>query len=287
MGHTALVHAARDAVGEHGRVEMWSFDPPPASVLHPGLHLDRLTTFDQRRTLLLDAGADEVKRIEPTTELLSQSPEEFIRKIVKEANPSHIVEGDGFRFGKNRTGSSTILKELGQQLGFTSIVVAPVEVALRDHLIVRASSSMVRWLLKAGRVEDAAIMLGRPVQVVGRVEQGKRQGRVMGIPTANLGGVETMLPSDGVYGGVATVDGNKSFQAAISIGTKPTFGKNKRVCEVHLIGYDGESDHYDWTLAVTFTHWIRDQLRFDSMDDLKRAMHNDIERIHTLLESSR
>ena len=287
LGHIALVEAARQAVGAEGRVEMWSFDPSPVSVLQPEQQLDRLTTFSERTSLLLEAGADEVKQIVPTKALLSKSPKTYIAELVDQTSCNFIVEGEGFRFGKNRAGTCETLEEFGQEFGFQSIVVEGVEVALRDHSIVRASSSTIRWLLQAGRVEDAAIMLGRRVQVSGMVVQGDRRGRTMGFPTANLQGVQTMLPCDGIYAGTASIEGEKTYPAAISIGSKPTFGENDRVCEVHIIGYDGDVDHYDWPLTVTISHWIRDQLRFDSTEELTSAIDHDIECVHRLTESYR
>ena len=286
-GHIALVDAARSAVGDDGRVEMWSFDPTPGSILRPEQHSDRLTTFCERTALLLDAGADEVKQIKPTKALLSQSPESYIAGIIEKSDIHYIVEGEGFRFGKDRAGTCATLEALGQRFGFSTVVVAGVEVTLRDHSIVQASSSTIRWLMYAGRVEDAAIMLGRQVQVSGVVSRGDRRGRAMGFPTANLHGVETMLPCDGIYAGSVTLEDGKMCPAAISIGSKPTFGDHGRVCEVHIIGYDGDSDHYDWPLTVTISHWIRDQLRFDSKEELTRAIDQDIEHVQRLTESYR
>jgi FAD synthase len=108
----------------------------------------------------------------------------------------------------------------------------------------------------------------------------------MGYPTANIHAIETMIPRDGIYGGRVTVDADSTYQAAISIGTKPTFGDNDRVCEAHIIGYDGPVDHYDWSLTVTISHWIRDQVRFDSREELIHAIDTDIARITQLIEST-
>ncbi|MEE2912565.1 MAG: riboflavin kinase [Planctomycetota bacterium] len=285
LGHIALIKAARKAVGSDGRVEMWSFDPPPVSLIQPERHIDRLTTLQDRISLLLDAGADEVKRIVPTQALLSKSPQEYIEEICEQKEWDFIVEGEGFRFGKDRAGNCDTLVELGEDFEFVPIIVEGIEVALKDQAIVRASSSMVRWLLHAGRVEDASIMLGRDFSVHGVVVSGDHQGRDLGYPTANIHSIDTMLPRDGVYAGQATIDTNSTYPAAISIGTKPTFGDNDRVCEVHIIGYDGPMNYYNWPLTVTISHWIRDQLRFDTKEDLIYAIDQDISHVAQLLES--
>ena len=286
LGHTALVQAARDAVGREGRVEIWSFDPPPVSILDPTLCLHRLTTFQQRTELLLDAGADKVRKIIPTKELLGQSPEEFVNYVVAESTPNWIVEGEGFRFGKNRVGTAATLRVIGEELGFSLIEIGPVMVPLCTGTEVRASSSLVRSLVREGQVEDAAIMLGREVQVSGIVTKGDQRGRLMGIPTANLSQCTTMLPKDGIYAGSAMVDG-ETYVAAISVGTKPTFGENDRVLEAHLISFDGDLEHYDWPLTVTISRWMRAQVTFDSTEALRLQIETDIQSTIKLIESIR
>lgn len=132
---------------------------------------------------------------------------------------------------------------------------------------------------------DVTRMLGREYVLSGIVVPGDHRGRQVGIPTANLGDVQTMLPRDGIYAGSAQIDGTK-YIAAISIGTKPTFGINDRVCEVHLIGFDGVIGHYEWPLNVTISHWIREQIAFDSVESLTLAIEEDIQTTISLIEST-
>lgn len=285
LGHLALIQAARTAVGSDGMVEMWSFNPSPVSVLRPEVHIDRLTTFSHRRQLLLQAGADEVKQIVPTQELLNLQPEEYISQISASDSPSCIVEGEGFRFGHQRTGTIETLRELSEQFKFELIEVKGVEVSLEDRSVVKASSSIVRELLNEGRVSDVQRILGRTYELSGIVVKGNQRGRELGVPTANLGHVETMLPKDGVYAGTASID-DVSFVAAISVGTNPTFGVHERVCEVHLVGFNGEIGLYDWPLTVTISHWVRDQVKFDSVDALTLAIEQDIQTSIKLIESN-
>ena len=286
IGHLALVESARNAVGEHGRVEMWSFDPSPVSVLRPEVHIDRITTFFQRQALLLEAGADVVRCLEPTTELLSLEPRAYLQQVIEEVSPSYIVEGVGFRFGHERAGSIETLRDFGDEFNFELIEVPGVEVTLEDQSVVKASSSMVRNLLNVGSIADVTRMLGREYVISGVVVQGDKRGRTLGIPTANLGDVHTMLPRDGIYAGSAMIE-NERFIAAVSIGTKPTFGRNDCVCEVHLIGFDGEIGVYEWPLSVTISHCIREQIKFDSVEALTIEIERDIQRAITLVESNR
>ncbi len=284
-GHIALVETARQAVGSDGKVEVWSFDPSPVTLLNPNFHLDRITTFSQRMEQLIRAGADVVRQITPTTTLLSQTPEAFIADVVERSSPDIIVEGYGFKFGKDRAGDAQTLQKIGKQYGFSLIEMDGVEVTLSDATTVRASSSQVRELLSSGRVEDAKKMLGRPYSVTGIVTRGDRRGREMGIPTANLSHIETMLPQDGIYAGNAVVDG-ETYIAAISVGTKPTFSGNTRVFEAHLVSFDGDLEHYNWPLTVTISHWIRNQIAFDSANDLQKQINEDIQLAISLIEST-
>jgi riboflavin kinase/FMN adenylyltransferase len=192
IGHAALVHRARGEVGEGGRVVALAFDPHPAAVLAPGREPPRLTTFEQRSALLRAIGADEVVRLDPASGVLGQEAAAFLRHLAEWFAPTAIVEGPDFRFGRGRVGDVGLLQEQGRRLGFAVHTVAPVEVALTDQSIVRASSSVVRWLLSHGRVRDAAFVLGRSYELTGEVVPGDRRGRTIGVPTANLAAEQTL-----------------------------------------------------------------------------------------------
>jgi riboflavin kinase / FMN adenylyltransferase len=311
LGHVRLVQAARSVVHPAGKVVVQSFDTHPFTILRPHAVPPRLTTFAQRECWLREAGADEVVALHPTKELLSQTPEQFIASIVKQLSPSFVVEGPDFHFGKGRAGTIETLHQLGGKFGFRTIVIDPVETALSDQSIVRASSSMIRWLLTQGRVRDARMLLGRPYELVSTVVCGDKRGREIGVPTVNLAPTECMLPADGIYSGMAVVERSdvrgqmseirshassskgsernarltsdlrpltSSFPAAISVGTKPTFGDHPRVCEAHLIGYSGPLDDYGWTLRLQFHDWLRDQVTYTSVDLLIDQLKRDIAR---------
>lgn len=278
LGHAALVRRARAAVGPQGRVVVMSFDPNPRTVLRPEAASSRLSTIEQRWRWLQEIGADEVIRLIPTREFLAQTPREFVMRVVREHSPSVLVEGPDFRFGKGREGSTETLRELGRELGFEAIVIDPVEAMISDCSIVRASSSMIRWMLNHGRVRDAAMLLGRPFEVEGVVVRGDQRGRTIGVPTVNLDHRDFLLPADGIYSGRAVRPDGASFAAAISIGSKPTFGENPRICEAHLIGYQGPLDDYGWPIRLEIHEWIRDQLKFSDANQLVDQLHRDIDR---------
>ncbi len=282
VGHVQLIRTARAAVGDDGRVIVLSFDPHPISVLAPEKAPERLSTCEQRIQLLVDAGADEVACLNPTREFLNQVPEEFLSSFVDSYQPQVIVEGPDFHFGLGRSGNVQTLRDLESLHGYRAIIIDPVDIALSDHTLVRASSSMIRWLIHQGRVRDAALLLNRPYEFTGQVTVGDQRGRTLGVPTANLAPNGLLLPADGIYAGLAWKPDGTTYPAAISIGNKPTFGGSNRVCEAHLLGYDGDHDDYGWDLRLQFEHWLRDQLAYPDVRSLVSQLQLDIQRVQAL-----
>ncbi len=290
VGHAALVRAARafaDQASGSGRVIVLCFDPNPLTVLRPGATPPpRLTSFAQRSRLLKTIGADEVIALRPTPEFLGQSPEAFIASCVKQWSVGAFVEGPDFRFGRDRAGSIDTLHELEKSFGHRTIVVDPVDVELRDLSVVRASSSMTRWLIAHGRMCDAAAVLGHAYELEAAIVQGDQRGRTIGFPTANLATIDQLLPADGIYAGWAERDDGRTWAAGISVGTKPTFGDRPRTCEAYLIDYDGPVNDYGWNIRLRFTHWIRDQLTYSNVDALIAQLHNDVAQVRVLAARS-
>lgn len=290
LGHVQLVRASRAAVaqnGRRGRVVVLSFDPHPMTILRPQAVPPRLSSFEQRSRWLRDAGADEIVALRPTVEFLNQTPQEFLAAVVKNHAPSFIIEGPDFRFGHRRAGSIETLKEMESDYGYRTIVIDPVQSALTDQSIVAVSSSMVRWLLTHGRAADAKVLLTRPYEICGQVVPGDRRGRTIGVPTINIDHQDFLLPADGIYAGVAVLPDQQRFAAAISVGTKPTFGEHARICEAHLIGYQGGLDEYGWTARIEFHHWLRDQLKFVDVDLLTQQIQRDIHKTAELMSIER
>lgn len=287
-GHLALVRAARAAVGPEGRVVVLTFDPHPAAVLRPESAPPRLGTLEQRTNRLRAAGVDVVERLDPAGGVLGQTAEEFVDWFVEKFAPSVVVEGADFRFGRGREGSIETLARLGAARGFRTEVVDPVLWPLVNHQLVRVSSTRIRRLLALGRVRDAAALLGRPWELVGRVVPGEQRGRTIDVPTANLDHGDRLLPSDGVYAGVGTDSDGHWHPAAISVGRKPTFGGTApRVCEVHLVDWAGTVDDYGWTMRLRPTEWLRGTMRFGGPGPLVAQLRRDIDRTRLLMTADR
>lgn len=293
VGHAELVRRARaiaDGRGDGTRVLAMTFDPHPMTRLRPEHAPRMIMGYRRRAELLRSLGADEVVRVEPTADVLNRTAEQFVRSVAEAYRPAAFVEGKDFRFGKGREGTVAVLKELGERLGFAVESVEAVEVALDDHSVVRASSSLARWLIRHGRVRDAAVVLGRPHELRGEVVRGDRRGRTIGFPTANLA-TEDLRPGDGVYAAVARLEDGRAYPAAVNVGSRPTFGGMEQRVEAHLMMEEGEGwapaadasgwrpvpglPEYGWRLALELIGWVRDQVRFDSPARLAGQLERD------------
>ncbi len=278
VGHQALLARARVLAGSGGQVVAVTFDPHPVMLLKPELAPPAVQTLQERRECLLKYGADDVHVINTTKELLTMSAEQFIAWLRAEIVFDCIVEGPDFHFGKDRAGDMNALRMIGLKNNFLVDQVEPVEVTLGDASRAVASSSLLRWLLQNGRVDDVATVMSRAYQLTGPVEKGDQRGRTLGWPTANMATAGQLLPSNGVYAGIATLPTGARKRAAISIGTKPTFGAHTRTVEAFLLDHKAPLDDYGWTLTLEFTRWLRVQERFDGVDALLEQMARDTQR---------
>lgn len=246
-----------------------TFEPHPLTILRPGAIPPRLTTPERKAELMARLGVDDVLAYPTSPELLSMSPQEFFDEVlVKQLDIAGLVEGPNFLFGAGRRGDVALLQQLCASRGMACHVVDPVQV---DGEWI--SSSSVRRALSEGNVETANRLLGRPYRLAGRVVSGARRGRTIGFPTANLAEIETVIPKDGVYGGVSTVDG-VLYPVAMNIGANPTFGEADTKVELHLVGYAG--DLYGSVLEVDFLGRLRDTQSFSSLDALKSQLERDV-----------
>lgn len=289
LGHRAILTEAREVAGRVGggaRVVAMTLDPHPASVLRPMSQPPRITSRCRKLELLKEAGADGAVVLEPTASLLEREPREFIAALAREWDTAAFVEGPDFRFGRGRRGDVTLLRELGGELGFETVVRGGVSMALEPLFEVPVSSSLVRWLIGCGRVREAAGALGRPFELTATVVRGERRGRELGIPTANLDAAELrdfIIPADGVYAGSAVVEGEAGkeggeHRAAISVGVKPMFGGRELTVEAHLLDYQpGDPDAlYGRRLTLRFERWLRDQWRFPDVATLRGQLARDL-----------
>ncbi len=287
LGHAALVARARSLAGDAGRVVALPFEPHPRAVLPGATAPEPLTDLRTRIELLRAAGADVVEPLAPTPALLALPPAEFVAWLAERHAPGVNVEGSDFRFGRRRAGDVDALAQHAAALGIGVEIVDDVEVPLSDQSLVRVSSSMVRWLLARGRVDDAHRLLGRPYTIHGTVVRGDRRGREIGVPTANVDAT-TMLPADGVYAGRAHLPDGRRLPAAVHVGPRATFDAIERTLEVHVVDWAGPlaegGAEYGWPIAVEMHDWLRGQARFASVAALCEQMARDIARARACTE---
>lgn len=274
IGHAAIVERLLAAARERGLpAVVFTFDPHPASVVRPEAAPVPLTTPSRRAELLAALNVDAVL-VQPTDrQLVSLEAEDFYRDILRgRLRAAALVEGMDFHFGARRRGDIALLGALCAADGVSLETVAPVA-----HAGESVSSSRLRRLIGAGAISEANALLTAAYRTTGTVIEGARRGRTIGFPTANLGGIATLLPAAGVYAARAVVaDGDAAWPAAVHIGPNISFGETTDSVEAHLIGYSGNL--YDKTLHVDFLDRLRDTRKFASIDDLKAQLTIDVER---------
>jgi riboflavin kinase / FMN adenylyltransferase len=271
-GHRAILAEVRRRAGS-GDAVVVTFEPHPLTALRPESAPPRLTPALLKLEQFASAGVDTLIVLPPTPEVLQLSAEMFWAKIRDGLKPAAVVEGVDFSFGRGRDGSIERLRGWCDEAKIELAVIDPVTARLADRTIVPISSTLVRWLLLHGRAEDAATCLGRAYELRGTVVQGFQRGRTIGVPTANLDVGEQLVPGDGVYAGRCVV-GERIYPAAISIGRLPTFDEAAFQIEAHLIGYTG--DLYGRTLGVSVGRWLREQIKYPSIDALKAQLDRDL-----------
>lgn len=249
-----------------------TFDPHPQEVLHKNnTGVDLLTTIDERLALLEKTNVDEVLVIKFSLEFAKTPYTDFFNKvIVNGLGTKAMVVGFNHAFGKNREGDIEHLKMLAPHAG---IVVEEVPPLIVDGVSI--SSTKIRRALLEGDLAMANKFLGRPYELSGIVESGDKLGRTLGYPTVNLKTPDhKLIPCDGVYAGIAIVKG-ESHTTAISIGTRPTITDDEaRKVEAYILDFD--NDIYGQSVTLKFLSYLRPQLKFNSQDELKKQMAEDV-----------
>ncbi len=278
LGHRAILSRVIQRARElDAQAVAITFEPHPLKVLRPEMNLPLLTTPEQKTRLLGAAGLDAVVVLPFTREFAALPARDFVRQyFLERLRVREVVVGHDYCFGRGREGNIDLLKEMGQKHGFTVQVVWAVEA---DNAVV--SSSLIRALLRLGKVEEAALLLGRPYGVAGRVVHGKgRGGKLLGVPTANIRPANELLPATGIYA-VRVRRGEETLGGAANIGTCPTFENGEFSLEVHLLDFNG--DLYDEDLGVEFVARLREERRFPSIEALAAQIHADIKRARQVL----
>lgn len=279
LGHKYLLSQLNElARGQNLLSGVVTFHQHPQEVLSPQTKLPCLTDLVQRTNLLKNEGIDAIITLSFTPELAQLSPRQFLSLLKKYLRMRGMVIGPDFALGRNREGEAIALQALGQEMNFNVTMVPPIVV---NGEVV--SSTAIRNALAEGDMKGVGNLIGRPFSLHGRVITGASRGLELGFPTANLDvNSEQALPADGVYAARTYID-EEAYQSMTNIGKRPTFGNSKRIIEVHILDY--HSNLYGRELRIDIIDRIRGEKQFDTANELKKQIAEDIKQGRAILNS--
>lgn len=280
-GHRHLLSSLRREAGRTARASVVvTFRNHPASVIRPGFKPRFLTTVKERLRLIKDTGIDIVAPVTFGLEFSRIRAREFAALLQERMRMKQLVVGPDFAMGHRREGDVSMLASLGEEMGFSVVVVEPL--IGDDGEVIK--STLARAALSRGDIARVSNLLGRPFGLSGTVVKGHGRGGPMGFPTANLEVAEAMAaPGNGIYATWAHV-GEDRYMAATSIGVRPTFKEGDHTVEAYLMDFEG--DLYGRDIRLEFMDRLRDELGFDSVEALQEQIDKDVHRTRAVLEAS-
>ena len=269
-GHASIAGRLLNMAGRQNvRAVVLTFDPHPVRLLRPLQAPTPLSWTERKACLLHELGVDAVVAYPTDPALLALTAGEFFDRIILgQLRARGLVEGQNFFFGHDRGGNIEVLGQFCRHSGIPLEVVEPVQMGGQV-----VSSSRVRTLISAGQVAEASQLLTRPYRIRGKVVHGQGRGNKLGYPTANVGEIDTLLPGEGIYAGLAWIDG-RPYATAMSLGSNPTFDESEPKVEAFLLDYHG--DLYGRPIEIDFLARLRDIKRFDSASQLTDQMALDV-----------
>ena len=274
LGHQQIVDSViQKSRQSGGRSFLITFDPHPRKVIPGRNDVKILSTLEEKEVILEQLGLENLFVINFTTEFSKQSPEDFVKKyLVDGIGLKEIVIGHDHHFGKERDGNFELLQNLGSKFDF-AVTLIP-EFSVEGETV---SSTKIRQALLSGDVLKAGKMLGRNYSFKGKIVRGDGRGRKLGFPTANLstGNADKLIPAKGIYAAECIVENQKHF-GLLSLGSRPTFHIDGDVIPEFYI-FDFDRDIYDKIMQVNMVEKIRDEEKFNSVDELIIQMKKDEE----------
>lgn len=295
IGHRKILHTAKDIARQRNSIfTVMTFEPHPVAILYPEKAPGTLTTLNVKKKLLAECGVDKLLVVKDSMAVLKLTPPDFVRQfLARYIEPSVVVEGDDFNFGSDRKGNVNTLRTLGRSSGFSVEVVPQQEIEISTGQYVRASSTIIRYMLEGAHISDANLVLGRNYELFGEVITGRGKGKQLGFPTLNMQKPPQIIPAEGVYAGFVrladTKDGliqqSRSYPAVFSIGQARTYGENHPLLiESHLLEkFDNENDKK--FMIMEFMEFIRTQHKFKSEKQLSEQIKKDCRKAKEILGS--
>jgi len=272
LGHRHLAKKLIESAMKNGKSSgIVTFKNHPAAVINPGFQPNFLTSFETKLDLLKDTGVDFVSAIKFDQDVADLTAKDFLRLLKNKLGMQGLVVGPD-------EADTVRLATLGSELGFDLEVV---DVQKKGRNQVR--STMIRSLISNGDVKNASVMLGRKFSLEGSVIKGMQRGKSLGFPTANLKtNKDLAMPSNGIYATVATIAGIR-YPAATSVGTNPTFGGKEQTVETYILDFD--KNIYGQSLSVSFYEKLRNEITFNSLDNLIAQVKSDVSEVRKLNKS--
>lgn len=271
LGHRTIIEIVKQKAREiSGTSMLMTFNPHPLHVLRPEKEPPLITPLEEKKKLIAAAGID-VLIVVPFTEEFSQTPPElYVRDIlVGKLGIRELVVGYDFKFGRGGRGDLDGMRKYAHACGFSLDVV--------DAVIMdgeKVGSNKIRKVIQAGDLDKASHFLGRPYMLSGRVVGGQGRGRTFGFPTVNLETSSNLIPANGVY--ISELGFNEGRLASVTnVGYNPTFGQQERTIETFILDYNG--DLYDRSVRLFFHRKIRDEIRFNDVEELRKRIEIDVE----------
>jgi riboflavin kinase / FMN adenylyltransferase len=253
------------------------FEPQPLELFAGAAAPARLTRFREKYTALAELGIDRLLCVNFTTAFAAQQPEQFIQQLLlKQLGVEHLIVGDDFRFGKNRSGSFDMLALAAEQYQFGLCSTSSLIVAEQ-----RISSTLIRQALADDKLTLAAQMLGKPFALTGRVRHGRKLGRDLGFPTANVFLYRRKLPVSGVYA-ITAITSFGQYYGVANIGNRPTVQGQRLQLEAHLFDFKGNL--YGSQIKVILQHKLRNEQRFDNLAALQQQIAADVSAAKTFFQ---
>ena len=285
LGHQTLLRRCVERCKQANLTPLlMTFEPHPRSFFQrmAGVESEpfRLTSLRDKLNLLPDLGINNILAQRFDHHLANMQAEEFVEDVLLSAiGARSITVGYDFQFGHQRRGNAKMLEQIASKHG---VDVDVIEVQ-RDEMGIEHASTHIRELLRAGKMDEAALLLSRPFQMSGHVSPGRKLARQLGYPTANIHTLRYLIPRHGVYAGHALL-GEEVLPAIANIGVKPTIDADLMpLLEVHLL--EGGRDIYQQRLTFRFEHFLRAEKRFNGIDELSVQMGADVEKAKHLLDA--
>ncbi len=271
LGHQHVLKQLKDAARQRNLpTAVVIFEPQPIEFFAPDKAPRRLSRFREKLTYLRSQAIDYLLCLKFDRRLANLEANDFVKTILVDGlNTHHLVIGDDFRFGKNRLGDFVLLRERGREFGF--------DVENSDTLLIaghRVSSTRIRASIQDDDFEQAEQLLGRPYSLSGKISHGKKLGRELGFPTINIKMGDKTLIVKGIFAVRVKGIDNRVLHGVASIGTRPTVNGVDTILEVYILDFN--EDVYGCCVEVEFLHKIRDEEKFDSLEELTSHIANDI-----------